>query len=61
VQKTKIKNRIELLLLFLLLFEGKRPHGRPRCRWKDNVKIDIQIKETVVVKMSNGLNRLRIV
>jgi hypothetical protein len=20
--------------------EGKRPLGRPRCRWKDNVKMD---------------------
>jgi len=22
--------------------EGKRPLGRPRCRWKDNNKIDLQ-------------------
>jgi len=22
--------------------EGKRPLGRPRCRWKDNIKIDLQ-------------------
>ena len=22
--------------------EGKRPLGRPRCRWEDNIKIDIQ-------------------
>ena len=22
--------------------EGKRPHGRPRHRWKDNVKMDHQ-------------------
>ena len=22
--------------------EGKRPHGRPRCRWEDNMKIDLQ-------------------
>jgi hypothetical protein len=22
--------------------EGKRPLGRPRCRWEDNVKIDVQ-------------------
>jgi hypothetical protein len=22
--------------------EGKRPLGRPRCRWKDNVKINLQ-------------------
>ena len=22
--------------------EGKRPLGRPRCRWKDNMKMDLQ-------------------
>ena len=22
--------------------EGKRPLGRPRCRWEDNIKLDIQ-------------------
>jgi hypothetical protein len=22
--------------------EGKRPLGRPRCEWKDNIKIDFQ-------------------
>ena len=22
--------------------EGERPLGRPRCRWEDNIKIDIQ-------------------
>jgi len=22
--------------------EGKRPLGRPRCRWEDNVKVDLQ-------------------
>jgi len=22
--------------------EGKRPNGRPRRRWKDNIKMDIQ-------------------
>jgi hypothetical protein len=21
--------------------EGKRLHGRPRCRWEDNIKMDI--------------------
>jgi hypothetical protein len=25
--------------------EGKRPLGRPRCRWVDNIKIDL--RETV--------------
>jgi hypothetical protein len=22
--------------------EGKRPLGRPRCRWEDNVRMDLQ-------------------
>jgi len=22
--------------------EGKRPLGRPRCRWEDNTKLDLQ-------------------
>jgi hypothetical protein len=22
--------------------EGKRPFGRPRCRWEDNIKMNIQ-------------------
>jgi len=22
--------------------EGKRPFGRPRCRWEDNVRMDIR-------------------
>jgi hypothetical protein len=23
--------------------EGKRPLGRPRCRWEDNIKHDFQV------------------
>jgi len=22
--------------------EGKRPLGRPRCRWEDNIKMDVK-------------------
>jgi hypothetical protein len=22
--------------------EGQRPMGRPRCRWEDNIKMDLQ-------------------
>jgi hypothetical protein len=22
--------------------EGKTTHGRPRCRWEDNIKMDLQ-------------------
>jgi hypothetical protein len=31
--------------------EGKRPLGRPRHRWKDNIKIDLQ-----EVGWGHGLN-----
>jgi hypothetical protein len=23
--------------------EGKKPLGRPRCRWEDNIKMDLQV------------------
>jgi hypothetical protein len=23
--------------------EGKRPLGRPRCRWEDNIKMDVEV------------------
>ena len=23
--------------------DGKRPLGRPRCRWEDNIKMDLQV------------------
>jgi hypothetical protein len=23
--------------------EGKKPHGRPRHRWEDNIKVDLQV------------------
>jgi hypothetical protein len=29
--------------------EGKRPLGRPRCRWDDNIKMDLQEVECVGV------------
>jgi hypothetical protein len=25
--------------------ERKRPLGRPRCRWEDNIKMDLQVVE----------------
>jgi hypothetical protein len=25
--------------------EGKRPLGRPMCRWEDNIKMDVQVVE----------------
>jgi len=37
--------------------EGKRPLGRPRCRWEDNIKMDLQEVEGVV---GTGWSWLRI-
>ena len=37
--------------------EGKRPLGRPRHRWKDNIKMDLQEVGGVV---GNGWSWLRI-
>jgi hypothetical protein len=37
--------------------EGKRPLGRPRLRWEDNVRMDLQ---EVDVGLGNGLGWLRI-
>jgi hypothetical protein len=25
--------------------EGKRPHGRPRYRWEDNIRLDLRVIE----------------
>jgi hypothetical protein len=27
--------------------EGKRPLGRPRCRWVDNIQMDLRYDEVV--------------
>jgi hypothetical protein len=37
--------------------EGKRPLGRPRCRWVDNIRMDLGV---VGWGMWSGLVRLRI-
>jgi hypothetical protein len=37
--------------------EGKRPFGRPRRRWEDNIKMDLQELEGVV---GTGWSWLRI-
>jgi hypothetical protein len=37
-----------IINIFNILFgrhEGKRPLGRPRCRWEDNVEMDIKEME----------------
>jgi hypothetical protein len=35
--------------------EGKRPLGRPRCRWEDNIKRDLQEMGGVVGTGWSGL------
>jgi len=37
--------------------EGKRPLGRPRCRWEDNIKMDFRKWEGIV---GTGWSWLRI-
>jgi hypothetical protein len=31
-----------VLMVLVRKPEGKRPLGRPRCRWEDNIKMDFQ-------------------
>jgi hypothetical protein len=38
--------------------QGNRPLGRHKCKWEDNIKIDLQ--EIEWGEMGNGLIRLRI-
>ena len=40
--------------------EGKRPLGRPRLRWEDNIKIDLQEVGCGVMGLWNGSSWLRI-
>jgi hypothetical protein len=39
--------------------EGKRPLGKPRCRWLDNIKLDLGERERDGLVWT-GLVRLRI-
>jgi hypothetical protein len=41
--------------------EGKRPMGRIRCRWKDNIKMDIQEVGVVVgtIELAQDRDRWR--
>jgi hypothetical protein len=32
-----------LKYVILIAPEGKRPLGRPRCRWEDDIKMDLQV------------------
>jgi hypothetical protein len=40
--------------------KGRRPLGRPRLRWEDNIKIDLQEVGCGVMGLWNGSSWLRI-
>jgi hypothetical protein len=40
--------------------EGKRPLGRTRRRWEENIKMDLQEVGCGVMGLWNGSSRLRI-
>jgi hypothetical protein len=48
------KTTSEIIVRYILIFEGKRPLGRPRRRWEDNIKLDL--KEIVI----DGANWIRL-
>jgi hypothetical protein len=42
--------------------EGRRPLGRPRCRWEDNIKIDLEeigFGDVDWIHLAQGRNRWR--
>jgi hypothetical protein len=41
-QVTHVEKRRGIYRVLVGKPEGKRPLGRPRCRWKDNIKMDLQ-------------------
>ena len=42
VHVARIGERKDVYRVFVGKPEGKRPFGRPKCRWEDNVKMDLQ-------------------
>jgi hypothetical protein len=37
-----MRERVVVYRVLVGQSEGKRPLGRPRCRWVDNIKMDLQ-------------------
>jgi len=37
-----MEERRGVYMVLVVTPEGKRPLGRPRCRWEDNIKMDLQ-------------------
>jgi len=42
MHEERVGNRIGVYGALVRKTEGKRPFGRPRTEWKDNIKIDFQ-------------------
>jgi len=39
---SRIRKRVGAYRVLVRKPERKRPLGRPRCRWEDNIKMDLQ-------------------
>ena len=39
---TRMGDRRSSYRVLVVRLEGKRPLGRPRCTWEDNIKMDLQ-------------------
>jgi hypothetical protein len=50
-------HRRDILRVLVGKLEGKRPLGRPRHRWEDNIKIDLQEVGCGVWTASSWLRR----
>jgi hypothetical protein len=40
--------------ILVLRPEGKRSFGRPRCRWEDNIKMDLQEVDDLIRIWTGG-------
>ena len=38
----RVRDRRDVYGVLMGKLEGKRPPGRPRCRWEDSIKMDLQ-------------------
>jgi hypothetical protein len=41
-QRARMGDRRGIYMVLVAKREGKRPLGRTRCRWEDNIKMDLQ-------------------
>jgi len=50
-----MENRRDVFRILMGKPEGKRPLGRPRLRWEDNIKMDVQDMIVGVLNVSSWL------